>query len=815
MLLLSILLLWHDFEQYYCNKLCIMENIFNKIGYSVALKKENQNDIAVSLLSINNNDGTPRWIWNANCNNPLFLKFYNVGSKRAFLFASLIKLVFLLKLQKIAFQKKTYFVSNSGHPLFDFNAHWALFTGTVGPNNKAILYANNSFYKIATTSNAKKLINHEHQMLEKVNAIPTSFIIPKTTKISKEVIQLTDISNQGKRLKKITSSHLKSLIEMNTIEKQTIKVSDWDLFTSLKSEFETITDKRIPKNIIRKIHTILNSIPSDEWVELSLSQGDFTQWNMFEKNGKLSIYDWELASSDKPKAFDYFHFIIQNDILVDRKCWKEIYSDIIKHSKDEFSKELFNYDLEELNNYLKWYLLINCMHYLKVYASQPKWHLQIEWLLQVWNEALNTFLLEEHTSRELVIMDVFDAIQNQEYAALKFQNGYPEKLSLNSDIDLVIDKKMNDTIMQVLKRHSLVTKITTCKRSFMNTLQVFTNDANILSIDLIWQLKRRNLEILDAKKVIATNFTNTYGVKNASNIDTARYVVMFYILNGAKIPSKYLVYEEAIRNSNDGIDLTIADYFKDSTKNKFSLLYFINQYKSNKGLHYLKNTLNYCIDTLKNSKKSNGFIVTFSGVDGAGKSTVIENIAYRIEKQFRKPVVVLRHRPSVLPILSVWSKGKEKAHQDTISNLPRQGKNSSFLSSLLRFTYYYCDYLFGQFVIYFKHILRGHVVIYDRYYFDFINDSKRSNIVLPKNISRFGYNLLLKPKFNFFLFADASIILNRKKELSKETIESLTKDYTQLFQSLQSKSSSSVYMPINNIDLETTLNQIIKTVNLA
>ena len=51
-----------------------MENIFNKIGYSVALKKENQNDIAVSMLSINNNDGTPRWIWTANSTHPLFLK---------------------------------------------------------------------------------------------------------------------------------------------------------------------------------------------------------------------------------------------------------------------------------------------------------------------------------------------------------------------------------------------------------------------------------------------------------------------------------------------------------------------------------------------------------------------------------------------------------------------------------------------------------------------------------------------------------------------------------------------------------------------
>jgi thymidylate kinase len=129
--------------------------------------------------------------------------------------------------------------------------------------------------------------------------------------------------------------------------------------------------------------------------------------------------------------------------------------------------------------------------------------------------------------------------------------------------------------------------------------------------------------------------------------------------------------------------------------------------------------------------------------------------------------------------------------------------------------YYYFDYLLGQFVVYFKHILRGHVVIYDRYYFDFINDSKRSNIILPKSISRFGYNLLLKPKFNFFLFADANIILNRKKELSKETIDALTKDYTQLFNSLQANSNYSIYMPINNIDIETTLNQIIKTVNQA
>jgi thymidylate kinase len=121
----------------------------------------------------------------------------------------------------------------------------------------------------------------------------------------------------------------------------------------------------------------------------------------------------------------------------------------------------------------------------------------------------------------------------------------------------------------------------------------------------------------------------------------------------------------------------------------------------------------------------------------------------------------------------------------------------------------------GQFVIYFKYILTGKIVIYDRYYFDFINDGKRSNIVLPKFITSAGYTFLLKPKFNFFLYADANIILNRKKELTKATIEELTSEYKGLFQSLKTKSKSTVYETINNEDLDVTLNHILKTITLS
>jgi thymidylate kinase len=452
------------------------------------------------------------------------------------------------------------------------------------------------------------------------------------------------------------------------------------------------------------------------------------------------------------------------------------------------------------------------MHYLSVYSKQPKWHKQVDWLLQTWNEGLNEFFVEEKTAREMIIMDLFDCIQNQEYATLKYINGYPEQLPVTSDIDMVTTRAVDKTVVAMLRKHKLVSKITYFRKSFMNTIQVTTSQGDILSIDLIWQLKVKNYNILNARKIIKDSYRNFFGVKAASIIDSTRFIAMFYVLNGAKIPKKYRVYEQVLAKSDKPLDLLLQNCFRDKKRGKKSVVSYLLKNKQNQKMRYIKNTLFYIADSVKGLLRGNGFTITFSGVDGAGKSTIIENAKVQIEKQLRKPVVILRHRPSILPILSAWTKGKEKAHSDVMANLPRQGNNTSYLSSLLRFCYYYTDYLLGQFVIYFKYVLRGKVVIYDRYYFDFINDSKRSNIVLPKFISQLGYAFLLKPEFNFFLFADAETILNRKQELNKSTIEKLTKEYNSLFEKLQLKSERSTYRIIKNDQIDTTINQVLTTI---
>ena len=171
-------------------------------------------------------------------------------------------------------------------------------------------------------------------------------------------------------------------------------------------------------------------------------------------------------------------------------------------------------------------------------------------------------------------------------------------------------------------------------------------------------------------------------------------------------------------------------------------------------------------------------------------------------------MVVLRHRPSILPIISAWRYGKKNAEQRSVNRLPRQGENKNTLSSYFRFGYYYFDYLLGQIYIWAKYLLRGYIVLYDRYYFDFIIDGKRSNIDIPSGVSKHLYWFVKKPELNFFLYADAETILKRKKELSPSVIEYLTNQYQQLFNEFSTKHKG-VYLDIENINRQKTLHTII------
>jgi thymidylate kinase len=798
-----------------------MKDILTQLNYTFSSDK--MADERVEFLIVKNVDGTPRWIFPASATKPLFLKFYTINSLRSKCIALLIQWIFKLKIQRFCFEKSVHYItsiSDGNPPLVNlYQANWAVFTGTVGPNNKLIVYKEteegNSFIKVASSSQSQALIENEVFTLNRIFSLrPNNFIIPDILNENENSVELDDISENATRENALTPAHLNALNEI--YEKTGISMNLTDLNDFIHLDFKLMklkeaNDPRIPNGLMRKLILLLTSLEHTE-LEVALCHGDFTPWNIYKKNDVLAIYDWELSQPLMPVGFDAFHFIIQKGILVDRKPWREIRKEIDATLTQEVFSPWFKHSKGVIDHYLKLYLVINTVNYLKIYAEQKEWHTQVEWLLNTWNEAISDVLKDQRCHRQLLIMDFFDFMSFKKYATIKFSNNEPESLSEMSDLDICIEEKDLAEINSFLKNHPLVSHHSSFHKSFMDVTQVLLANGKLLSLDLIWKFKRKSLVMLEAHKIIENATKNSYGMKIMSILDLKRYVGLFYGLNNSQIPVKYQSYKD-INSHGTGIldDILYANYLQ-KTVRKEELEKFLKKIPQNRSFRNLANVVEYCIDSFRQIFLRPGLIMTFSGVDGAGKSTVIQKTKTEIEKKLRKRVIVLRHRPSLLPILSAWVKGKAKAEADATEALPRQGNNKSKISSIVRFAYYYVDYVFGQFYVLFKYKIRGYVVIYDRYYFDFIVDSKRSNIEIPQNLAKMGYGLLMKPELNFFLYAKPEEIRNRKKELEVNTIEELTDKYKTLFNELdyEALKSKTSYEAIENIDLAETLQRVFK-----
>jgi thymidylate kinase len=325
---------------------------------------------------------------------------------------------------------------------------------------------------------------------------------------------------------------------------------------------------------------------------------------------------------------------------------------------------------------------------------------------------------------------------------------------------------------------------------------------------------------MNAVDVLNHAITTSETIKVCSPSHNFEYIVLFYQTNGSDVEEKYVSYFSSFspekRNAifahmQQRFNLivhSLDDFYSFRESQWRKIKSKILKRAENNFLQRIIHTLSYMADVWSDVSRAAGTTITFSGVDGAGKSTILEHTKNLLQKKYRRKIVVLRHRPSLFPILSAFRYGKSKAELMASSNLPRQGKNKNAISSLFRFLYYYTDYLVGQLYVHLRYTLRGYTVLYDRYYFDFIIDAKRSNISLNSSLIKNGYRFLFKPRVNVFLYEDPEIILNRKKELDAKDISALTAQYMELFSEFASRYRKHTYLTIRNSDLKNTLDKV-------
>lgn len=159
-----------------------------------------------------------------------------------------------------------------------------------------------------------------------------------------------------------------------------------------------------------------------------------------------------------------------------------------------------------------------------------------------------------------------------------------------------------------------------------------------------------------------------------------------------------------------------------------------------------------------------GYTIAFLGTDGSGKSTIIENIRPYLSDAFHNAVYYEHMRPNRFPSLARLM-GKKEEFVGPVTN-PHASSASGFLGSLFRWGYYLIDYILGFYLkIWPIKAIRSCVWIFDRYYYDYLIDPKRSRINLPMQILRFGQFLIPKPDIIICLGTNPQTIHNRKPEL--------------------------------------------------
>lgn len=172
--------------------------------------------------------------------------------------------------------------------------------------------------------------------------------------------------------------------------------------------------------------------------------------------------------------------------------------------------------------------------------------------------------------------------------------------------------------------------------------------------------------------------------------------------------------------------------------------------------------------------------------DGAGKTTFLESLLDDLAFYFTKDrnyFTLLHFRPEILPNLGAVGEKAGVMKQDKNFTTPHRAKPAGFLSSLIRITYYWCDYVLGWFIYTSKDIQYDRFTVFDRYSYDLLVDPRRTRLGLPYWLRKLYVTLMPHPKFTFYLDVEPEEIFRRKQELAPNEINRQVGEYRKLVRS--------------------------------
>lgn len=186
---------------------------------------------------------------------------------------------------------------------------------------------------------------------------------------------------------------------------------------------------------------------------------------------------------------------------------------------------------------------------------------------------------------------------------------------------------------------------------------------------------------------------------------------------------------------------------------------------------FCRNWFGFHLSRFKRLLRPAGRMIAVLGTDGAGKSTVIDEILPVLKSMTHGSIEVHHLKPDLLPPLGRFRGVKyEPGH---ICTNPHGSKPSGTIGSLIRISYLMCDYVLGYWL---KIRLRlakipAGLWVFDRYAYDMLIDPRRFRISLPNWIIRLFVFFAPRPDLTICLGGDTATLYARKPETSLDEVK--------------------------------------------
>jgi thymidylate kinase len=184
--------------------------------------------------------------------------------------------------------------------------------------------------------------------------------------------------------------------------------------------------------------------------------------------------------------------------------------------------------------------------------------------------------------------------------------------------------------------------------------------------------------------------------------------------------------------------------------------------------------------------------VVVLGPDGSGKSSVLDALASRLAPNF-EGTKIYHWRPGFLRP----SKGVGGPVTDPHGKPPRGTP-----SSLLKLVFLFLDWTLGYWGRLVRLRARGHLILFDRNYYDLLVDPKRYRYGGPLWLAKLVSWLIPRPNLVILLDAPPEVLQERKQEVPLEETTRQRAAYLKLLRSLSEGCVINATRPLNDVVAE-------------